>query len=230
MNRGKTDQDSSIRNGIHDAYFDWKRYIIMLLVVAVIFLLYTVLALGVENKKLRNMPTVVVNCTHEVDPNPVKPIIPETEETIPNPEPDTEPEPPEDPVPEDPKPEIDPDELEMLACVIYQEAGGNSSCDNCRMYVGDIVLNRMEHDEFPDTMYGVLTDEGQYGELHWTGIVWPARASHATEAEAVERAYETAEAILSGEHSKLYRNGYIWQAGFVQGTDGFWCCDHFYGR
>lgn len=231
MSRDNLDQDSSIRNGIRDSYFDWKRYIIMLLIVVVIFMSYTALALSVENNELRNKPTTtVVNCTHEVDPNPVDPIIPETEETIPEVEPDPTPEPPSDPETEDPKPTINQAELEMLACVIYQEAGGNGSCDDCRKYVADVVLNRMEHEDFPDTMYEVLTSKGQYGRFYWTGIVWPARANHATEAEAVERAYETAEAVLSGEHSKLYGKGYIWQAGFVQGTDGFWCCGHWYGR
>lgn len=126
--------------------------------------------------------------------------------------------------------EIDPEELEMLACVIYQEAGGNGSCDNCRKYVADIVLNRIEHPKFPDTMYEVLTAYRQYGMFYWTGIKWPERAKYDVEKEAVARAYRTAEEVLSGQHSELYGQGYIWQAKFVQGTDGFWCCGHYYGR
>lgn len=150
-------------------------------------------------------------------------ILPETEVTIPTEEP-TEQESTE------PDTTIDPDELEMLACVIYQESGGNSSCDNCRRYVADIVLNRVNHPDFPNTIYEVLTQKGQYGELYWTGIKWPERAKYDVEKDAVARAYRIAEEVLSGQHSKLYGNGYIWQAGFVQGTDGFWCCDHWYGR
>lgn len=125
---------------------------------------------------------------------------------------------------------VNQDELEMLACVIYQEAGGNGSCDDCRRYVGDIVLNRVADERFPDTMEGVLTAKRQYGRFYWTGIVWPERAKYATEKKAVERAYRVAEELLSGKHSKLYGEGYVWQAGFEQGTDGFWCCGHFYGR
>jgi spore germination cell wall hydrolase CwlJ-like protein len=127
-------------------------------------------------------------------------------------------------------PNVNPEELELLACVIYQEAGGNASCDNCRRYVADIVLNRMEHEEFPDTMKEVLTQEGQYGRFHYTGVKWPARAKYDTEKDAVERAYRIAEEVLSGQHSKLYGNGYIWQAGFVQGSSGFRCCGHWYGK
>lgn len=128
------------------------------------------------------------------------------------------------------KPKIDPKELEMLACVIYQEAGGNGSCDNCRRYVADIVLNRVKDKRFPNTMKKVLTAKYQYGRFYWTGVKWPERAKNAGEKKAVERAYRIAKEVLSGQHSKLYGKGYIWQAGFKQGTDGFWCCGHFYGR
>lgn len=126
--------------------------------------------------------------------------------------------------------EVDTDDLEMLACVIYQEAGGNRSCDNCRRYVADIVLNRVEHPNFPNTMEEVLTAQGQYGLYYWTGIKWLDRAKYDCEKEAVERAYQTAREVLSGQHSELYGQGYIWQAGFVQGVEGFWCCGHWYGR
>ena len=159
--------------------------------------------------------------------------VPETEkeeaiETLPTEE--TAPEAPSEPVVEETKPVVDPDELEMLACVIYQEAGGNRSCDNCRRYVADIVLNRMEHPKFPDTMYEVLTSPRQYGNFAVTGIKWPARAQNEYEKAAVERAYRIAEEVLSGQHSELYGQGYIWQAMFTQGTEGFWCCGQYYGR
>lgn len=155
---------------------------------------------------------------------------PVTEPDIPEPTVNNPPEVPNAPVTDETVSTVDPDDVEMLACVIYQEAGGNGSCDNCRRYVADIVLNRVAHDGFPNTIYEVLTQKGQYGRLHWTGIKWPERAKYDVEKEAVARAYRIAEEVLSGQHSKLYGNGYIWQAGFVQGTDGFWCCGHFYGR
>lgn len=121
-------------------------------------------------------------------------------------------------------------DVEMLACVIYQESGGSASCDNCRRYVGDVVLNRVNDSRFPNTIYGVLTQKNQYGRFYYTGIVWPSRANSPDEAGAVDRAYRVARELLSGNHSKLYGAGYVWQAEFEQGDDGFWCCDHFYGR
>lgn len=122
------------------------------------------------------------------------------------------------------------EELEMLACVIYQEAGGDACCDNCRMRVGDVVLNRVADERFPDTMYEVLTQEKQYGRYHWTGIVWPERAALPEEAHAVVRAYVIAEKLLTGQHSSLYDNGYIWQAEFEQGTDIIECCGIYFGK
>lgn len=126
--------------------------------------------------------------------------------------------------------EPDPAEVEMLACVIYQEAGGDACSDLCRMYVGDVVLNRVEDPRFPDTLEGVLTAPGQYGRFSKTGIVWPSRASNPGEAHAVQRAYDIATKLLSGEHSELYGQGYVWQAEFGQGSEGFWCDGLYFGK
>lgn len=126
--------------------------------------------------------------------------------------------------------EIDPDEVEMLAIIIYQEAGDNGCCDECRKRVADVVLNRIADPRYPDTMYEVITQRAQYGRLYWTGIKWPDRAKYAVEAEAVERARETAKAVLSGEHSELYGEGYIYQSEHKQSNDGFYHCGHWFCR
>lgn len=124
------------------------------------------------------------------------------------------------------------DEVEMLACAIYQEAGGDACCDLCRHRVGDVILNRMEDERFPNTVEEVLTDYQQYGRFYWTGVVWPERADKPGEAHAVARAWATARDILSGEHSDLYGEGYIYQAEFEQGTDVIYCedCGIYFGR
>jgi spore germination cell wall hydrolase CwlJ-like protein len=121
-------------------------------------------------------------------------------------------------------------DLELLACVIYQEAGGDAVCDDCRYRVADVVLNRLMDPRFPDTIHDVLTAESQYGRFHWTGVVWPDRASYESERHAVERAYEVAVDVLDGNHSELFGQGYIWQAEFVQGTGVIYCCGHYFGR
>lgn len=118
-------------------------------------------------------------------------------------------------------------ELEMLALVIYQEAGGDACSDDTRLKVGTVVMNRVADDRFPDTIEEVLTQERQYGRLHWTGLVWPERAELPQEAHAVARAYVCAERILSGERhlpeDVIFQSEYI-QGEIVAEQDGFYFC------
>lgn len=130
----------------------------------------------------------------------------------------------------EPEPEVNERDLEMLACAIYGEAGADACSDKCRYYVGDVILNRVDDERFPDTIEGVLMQEGQYGSYYWTGIIWPERAQYETETEAVQRAYDTAKALLTGEHSDIYGQGYIWQAEFKQGTDAIYLDGLYFGR
>lgn len=119
-------------------------------------------------------------------------------------------------------------ELEMLALVIYQEAGGDACSDETRRMVGTVVMNRIADNRYPNTMKEVITQKAQYGRLYWTGLVWPERASNPGEAHAVARAYTIAEDILRGVRS--LPEDVIYQAEFEQGTevvsyqDGLYFC------
>lgn len=147
-------------------------------------------------------------------------------EPIPTPTPTPEPEPTPE-VTEEPYTE---DELETLAIIIYQEAGGDYCADTTRQMVGEVFLNRVADSRFPDDFEEVATAKAQYRRLHWTGLIWPERASHPGEAHAVRRAYECAEALLSGAVERLLPLDAVWQAEFEQGTetlieqDGFYFC------
>ena len=121
-------------------------------------------------------------------------------------------------------------EIEMLACVIYQEVGGSKHCDECRRRVADVVLNRVADPRFPDTIEGVLTAKNQYGRFYYTGIKWADRHTWPGEKKNVEKAWKIAEEVMAGNHSDLYGKGYVWQAGFKQGTSGFWCCGHYFAK
>ena len=157
--------------------------------------------------------------TEQTEP-PTEPQTEYSTETVSTVEPTTE--------PTEAKPSYTKEELEMLALVIYQEAGSDVCSDETRLMVGTVVMNRVADDRFPDTMYEVLTEEGQYGELYWTGIVWPKKSTYSCEIHAVERAYDIAERILMGE--RAFSEDVVWQAEFVQGTevvahqDGLYFC------
>lgn len=121
-------------------------------------------------------------------------------------------------------------DLDMLAMIIYQEAGSDWCQDSTRQMVGEVVLNRVADSRFPNSIYEVLTAEGQYGTLSWTGIVWPHRAYTQPEAHAVQRAYACAESLLSNIVERLLPQDAVWQAGFPQGIetmaiqDGMYFC------
>lgn len=121
-------------------------------------------------------------------------------------------------------------DLELLALVIYQEAGGDMCSDECRQMVGEVVLNRVKDKRYPCTIEGVITQRAQYGRLHWTGPVWPERADNPGEQHAVERAYATAWALLIDDVDRLLPEDVIFQAEFKQGSetvaemDGFYFC------
>lgn len=55
-------------------------------------------------------------------------------------------------------------EIKLLAAAMELENGCNS--DLCLMLTGSVILNRVLSPEWPDTVYGVLHQKGQYAE--WT--------------------------------------------------------------
>lgn len=122
------------------------------------------------------------------------------------------------------------EELELLALVIYSEAGGDTCSDDTRQMVGEVVLNRVADPRYPDTLAEVLTQRAQYGRFYWTGAVWPERAKLPQETHAVERAYTCAAALLGGTADRLLPDNVVYQSEYIQGhaivaeADGFYFC------
>lgn len=122
----------------------------------------------------------------------------------------------------------DPQCLELLARAIYKEAGGDDCSDETRIMVGNVIINRMKSNWYPDTMEEVLTQYLQYNTFYWTGVIWDERASEPSEREAVERAYKCAERVLLGE--RLLPEDVVFQSEYIQGTeivayqDGIYFC------
>lgn len=158
--------------------------------------------------------TVCVQPSHDVR-EPVENIVETVEESL---------------VHSDPAPDktYTDEELDILALIVYQEAGGDKVSDDTRRLVAQVFLNRVNDSRFPDSFYEVATAERQYGRLYWTGIVWPERASSQAEAHAVERAYKIAQEVLESD-DPICPEDVIFQAEFVQGDiyaeqDGMYFC------
>lgn len=122
--------------------------------------------------------------------------------------------------PEVTEPKYTEEELEILAIIIYQEAGGNGSSDDTRRKVGSVFLNRVNSSMFPNTFMEVALQRAQYGSLYWTGLKWPDRASNKGEVHAVDRAYRIAEELLI--NGSILPHNVLFQAEFTQG-DGVYC-------
>lgn len=65
---------------------------------------------------------------------------------------------------EQPAVAISEDELTMLAACVQAEAGNQG--EQGMRYVCDVILNRMDSEDYPDTITGVVTQKGQFA-------VWP---------------------------------------------------------
>lgn len=148
-------------------------------------------------------PAPVENSVEDVQPSPSV----ESGQTLPT-------------VEDAPTPAYTEEELEILAIIIYQEAGGDRCSDDTRRKVGSVFLNRVASPYFPDAFEEVATGERQYGTLYLTGIKWPDRATNPQEAHAVERAYRIAEELLLS--GSILPPNVIWQAEFPQG-EGTYC-------
>lgn len=100
---------------------------------------------------------------------------------------------------------IDPDELDLLAHLIYAEAGSDWCEDEMLYGVGSVVLNRMASKYYPDTMHEVIYQKGQYACIIDGNI----------KKEPNERAYRIAEDLL--KNGSRMPEKVIYQAEFKQG-------------
>ena len=59
------------------------------------------------------------------------------------------------------------EDLELLSKIIEAEAGMNWLDDYIRLCVGEVLLNRVESEDFPDTIVEVAYEEGQYHHVKY---------------------------------------------------------------
>ena len=105
--------------------------------------------------------------------------------------------------------EMDSNDLYILSHIINAEAGDDNCSHEHRIAVGSVVLNRVASDEFPDTIYDVVFQPGQYSPT-WNG---------AYDKLPSEDSIEVAKLLLE-EGSQIPENC-VFQAEFPQGS-GVW--------
>lgn len=111
------------------------------------------------------------------------------------------------------------DDLTLMAAIIYCEAGAEPY--ETQLAVGAVIMNRLQSSRYPDTLYGVIYQKGQFT---------PARSGKLAKAIAQKKAtascYKAARAALAGEDNTngCYRfNDYNGtQQGIRYGGMVFW--------
>lgn len=99
------------------------------------------------------------------------------------------------------------EDLEILARIMYCEAGSYWITDEQQLMFGNVVLNRVASPEFPNTVRGVAYQRGQY-------------APHLFNRYAVDqRTYNNAKKLLDGY--RCMPESVVFQANFRQGS-GVW--------
>lgn len=114
------------------------------------------------------------------------------------------------------------EDLFYLAAAVCREAGG--AIEEIQLLVANVVINRVCHSIYPNTIYEVLTQPNQYGTMCRDGISFPSWADD----EVQKQCYSVAKRILDGE--RVCPENVLFQAEFVQGSsifkqfDGYYFC------
>ena len=109
---------------------------------------------------------------------------------------------------EDGKPH--PDEVYLMAHLIYGEAGDQD--DDCQLAVGAVVLNRVKHGRYPDTIEEVIFDDGQYA------CTKDGNFDREPSQQAWKNAYWLLENELSENPIEVIPYNVIYQSQFEQGS------------
>ena len=100
------------------------------------------------------------------------------------------------------------EDLYLLAKIIYAEAGSQWLPDEWKLCVGEVVLNRVESPEFPNTVAEVVYQPGQY---------YGAGSSYFVNLNPDMRCVKLALRLLEGERV-MDRPSVVFQANFRQGS------------
>ena len=104
------------------------------------------------------------------------------------------------------------EELNLLARVIYSEAGSDWITDEHQLAVGSVVLNRIQSDKFPNTMYEVVYQKKP-------AIQYACTVNGMINKTPNERAIKNAEYLLT--YGSTIPENVVWQSQSPQGN-GTW--------
>lgn len=101
------------------------------------------------------------------------------------------------------------EDLELLAHLIFAEAGSDWCSDKMQQYTGSVVLNRIKCPLYPNNMRDVIYQKGQYSVVK----------SGAIDKTPNQRAYDVAKFLL--ENGSVLPENVVFQSQHIQG-DGIY--------
>ena len=111
------------------------------------------------------------------------------------------------------------EDVRILATTVYYEAGGTT--EELREYVAQVVLNRVADSRFPNTIYAVITQPGQYSGDYATAAA--TQAIKDKDARNGTSYYATC--VVSAKKAMMggvdMPSNVVFEANFKQGT-GVW--------
>ncbi|CAB1251430.1 Hydrolase_2 domain-containing protein [Ruminococcaceae bacterium BL-6] len=114
------------------------------------------------------------------------------------------------------KPKYSQKDLYYLTAVIYQEARGEECSDEMQRMVANVVINRVAHPDFSNSIHAVLTAKYQYGNMWKNGVKIPPGANK----EIVQRCEKNAKYILEG--NRVCPSNILYQSEFRDLGDGIY--------
>ncbi|MDO4516654.1 MAG: cell wall hydrolase [Bacillota bacterium] len=111
------------------------------------------------------------------------------------------------------------DDIRILTTTVYHEAG--CTTEQLRQYVAQVALNRVKDSRFPNTVYGVITQRGQYSTKYATTEA--AQAIKNKDAANGTNYWQTCKnSVIQAMKGKTdMPSNVIYQANFTQGS-GLW--------
>lgn len=116
------------------------------------------------------------------------------------------------------------EDIRILATMVYYEAG--QTTEQLRQYVAQVAVNRVLDSRFPNTIYGVITQPGQYAGKYATEEATQKIKNN----DAANGTYHWLNCVSSAKMALMERvdmpRNVLFQANFTQGT-GVWKAVHF---
>ena len=101
-------------------------------------------------------------------------------------------------------PKISVDDLWLVSKIVYAEAGSSWLTDEHQRLVASVLLNRVNSPEFPDDVYSVITQRGQY---------YPAGSTYFARLIPSERAIKNALYVL--ENGSIAPPSVVFQSNYA---------------